>query len=156
MYDINTKYVKKGRNFYLIFIIFGLAFMLTFGSAYISSYLKFKSLDASTTSTRVEINSHIDDGTTMYSPIYYYEVNGIEYSCSSNSSSSVYPGIDNKKVYYDSKEPLKCLSEYSKNSNKFLLIGAFLPTIFILIGAIGIHKVNKRLKVIKSLNMNGN
>lgn len=155
MYDINTKYVKKGRNFWLIFLIFGLAFMLIFGSVYISSYLKLKSLDASTTSTKVEISSHISDGTTMYSPIYYYEVNGIEYSCSSNSSSSVYPGTDNKTVYYDSKEPLKCMSEYTKNSNKFMLIGVFLPIIFILIGVVGIHKVNKRLKVIKSLNING-
>ena len=155
MYDINTKYVKKGRNFYLIFIIFGLAFMSIFGGVYINSYLKLKSLDSSTTSTRVEINSHLDDGTTMYSPIYYYEINGIEYSCSSNSSSSIYPGTDNKKVYYDSKEPLKCMTEYSKNSNKFLLIGVFLPIIFILIGCLSIHKVNKRLKIIKYLNMNG-
>ena len=103
MYDINTKYVKKGRNFWLIFLIFGLAFMLIFGSVYISSYLKLKSLDASTTSTKVEISSHISDGTTMYSPIYYYEVNGIEYSCSSNSSSSAGTGIS--KPYTSSVIP---------------------------------------------------
>ncbi len=47
MYDINTKFVKKGRTFHLIFIIAGLFFLLVFGSIYI------KSLDSNVMSTKV-------------------------------------------------------------------------------------------------------
>ena len=156
MYDINTKFVKKGRKFYLFFIIFALIFMSIFGAIYINSKLKLKSLDSSVMSTKVEINSHLDDdNSTIYSPVYFYEVNGIEYSCPSTTSSSVYPSTDNKTVYYDSNNPSKCMSEYSKNSNNLLLIGVLLPIIFVIFGVINIHKVNKRLKTIIDLNMNG-
>lgn len=53
MYDINAKFVKKGRTFHLIFIIAGLFFLLVFGSIYIKSYLKLKSLDSNVMSTKV-------------------------------------------------------------------------------------------------------
>ena len=57
----------------------------------------------------------------MYSPVYTYEVNGKTYKCESTSSSSIYPSNDNKKVYYDSKNPSNCMTKYSKSGNTILL-----------------------------------
>ena len=91
----------------------------------------------------------------MYSPVYHYNVNGEEYSCSSNSSSSIRPSESNALVYYDSKKPSRCMTSYSKSSNKMLLIFLILPVIFIALGVVNINKVNKRIKIIKELNTKG-
>ena len=48
-------------------------------------------------------------------------VNGKTYKCESTSSSSIYPSNDNKKVYYDSKNPSNCMTKYSKSVNNILL-----------------------------------
>lgn len=156
MYDINTKNVKKGKNIFYIFLLVGFLFFAIIFGVLISSIIKLKSLDATTLSTRVEIRSHIsDDGATMYSPIYFYEVRGVEYSCSSSSSSSIHPGKDNKMVYYNSKNPSECMSEYSKSNNYFFLLFLLLPILFIGISVFNIIKINKRVKAINELNKKG-
>ncbi len=156
MYDINLKNVKKGKNFYLIFLAAGLLFLLIMVGILFYNYNKLNSLDSTVTSTRVVVNSHIDDeGSTMYSPVYYYTVDGKEYMCSSNSSSSINPGTDNKTVYYDSKDPSKCMTEYSKSSNKLLLLFMILPLIFIVVAVVNMRKISKRIKLINELNQRG-
>ena len=156
MYDIDTKNVKKGKNFYFIFFAVGLFFLILFTSIFITGVIKKNSLDSETISTRVEIKSHEDDeGTTMYSPIYYYRVNGRTYSCNSTSSSSNYPSTTNKKVYYDSNNPSNCMTEYSNSSNNIILIFLFIPILFIVVAVVNFVKVNKRVKVINELNKNG-
>lgn len=156
MYDISTKNVKKGKKFYFIFLAAGLLFLIVIGGILASSHIKLKSLDSKTTSTDVIVNSHMDDdGSTLYSPTYYYVVDGREYSCSSNSSSSINPGTNNKTVYYDSKNPSKCMTEYSKSSNNILLIFMLFPLIFIVIAIINIRKISKRVKLINELNQRG-
>lgn len=156
MYDINIKNVKKGRRFYYIFLLAGLLFLIILGSVFISSIIKAKKLDATVLSTRVEVRSHIDDeGSTMYSPVYYYEARGESYSCGSNSSSSINPGNENKLVYYESSNPSNCMTEYSKSSNNWLLLVMLLPIVFIVVAIININKVNKRIKIIKELNQKG-
>lgn len=156
MYDIKTKNVKKGNSFYLLFLVVGLLFLVIIGWILISNYIKLNSLDSTTTSTKVVVNSHIDnDGGTMYSPTYYYTVNGVDYSCSSNSSSSKNPGTSNKKVYYDSKNPSRCMTEYSKSSNSFLFIILILPIAFIAMAITNMRKIGKRVKLIKELNTRG-
>lgn len=156
MYDINTKNVKKGKKFYLVFLAFGLFFLIIMGGILISMYVNSKSLDAKTTSTKVIVNSHTNnEGSTMYSPTYYYVVDGVEYSCSSNSSSSINPGTNNKTVYYDSKNPSKCMTDYSKSTNKLLLIFLLLPIVFIIFAVVNMRKISKRVKAINELNQNG-
>ncbi len=156
MYDISTKNVKKGKNFYFTFLAVGLFFLIIMGGILISSYIKLKSLDSTTTSTKVIVNSHEnDEGSTLYSPTYYYVVDGREYSCSSNSSSSISPGTKNKKVYYDSKNPAKCMTEYSKSNNNILLIFMLLPLIFIVVAVVNMRKISKRVKLINELNQRG-
>lgn len=156
MYDIKLDNVKKGKKFFFIFFISGVAIAVIMIGILIGSTMNLNSLDATTMSTSVKINQHIDsDGNTMYSPVYHYNVNGEEYSCSSNSSSSIRPSESNALVYYDSKKPSRCMTSYSKSSNKMLLIFLILPVIFIALGVVNINKVNKRIKIIKELNTKG-
>lgn len=156
MYDINTKNVKKGKKFYFIFVAVGILFLGIMGGIVIHNYTKLNSLDGKTMSTRIDVNSYIDDeGQTMYSPIYYYVVHEKEYSCASNSSSSINPGTENKPVYYDTKNPSNCMTEYSKSSNWILIAFMLLPIIFIVVGVLNMIKVNKRVKQIEELNQKG-
>lgn len=156
MFDINTENVKKGKNIFYRFLAVSLIFLIIMGGIFASSIVKLNSLDSTVLSEHVEIKSFIDDeGNTMYSPVYYYSVNGEKYTCGSNSSSSNNPGTQNKTVYYDSKNPSKCMTEYSKSSNFILLPFMIIPIIFILVAVINIRKVNKRIKAILELNNKG-
>lgn len=156
MFDINTKNVKKGRRFFYIFLVLGILFLFILGGIFVLSIIKLNKLDSTVLSTRVEVKSYIDDeGRTRYSPVYYYEVNGQNYSCSSNSSSSNNPGTKNKTVYYDSVNPSNCMTEYSKSGNYIILVFLLLPIIFIIFAVINIIKVNKRIKAITELNQKG-
>jgi len=156
MYDINTKVIKKGYKFFFIFLAAGIIFGVILGAVLISNKKKADSMDASVMSFRVEVRtSENSDGDTMYSPTYYYRVDGTEYSCPSNSSSSVYPSEDNKLVYYDSKNPSKCVNSYSLNTNKILLLVMLIPVIFIVIAVLNMVKVSKRVKLVQELNERG-
>ncbi len=81
--------------------------------------------DAYTIATRVEINSHrSSEGKMMYSPVFFYNVNGKEYSCSTGTSSNSKPNIDNNKIYYKSQNPDYCISEYDFVQN-CIFVGIF-------------------------------
>lgn len=156
MYDIDISIVKKGKGFYFSFLAVGVLFLLIIGGILIFSYVKLVSLDSKTISTRVEANLHYEeDGGEMYSPIYYYEVNGKSYSCPSQFSSSVNPGIENKTVYYDSKNPSDCMTEYSNTANYILLAFLILPITFIVFSVIYIRKISKRVRKVQELNQKG-
>lgn len=58
------------------------------------------------------------DGNSTYNPIYYFNVNGREYECKSTTGSSSYPNESKNTVYYDSKDPDNCKTEYDKSSGK--------------------------------------
>lgn len=75
--------------------------------------------------------------------------------CNSDSSSNIYPEKENKKVYFDSKNPENCMTEYSKSGNNMLLLFMIVPIIFIVFSILGIIKVNKRVKAVLELNQNG-
>lgn len=156
MFDINLKNVKKGRNFFYSFLAMGIIFFLLIGGIFVANAIKLNSLDSTVLSSNVTIKSHIDnEGTTMYSPVYDYEVNGQKYSCSTNSSSSVNPGTQNKTVYYDSKDPSRCMTEASKTNSYFILLALLIPIVFIVIALINIAKANKRINIILELNQTG-
>lgn len=160
MYDINYSFIKKRARTFYIFLIFGIIFLVIIAAIYVSGIKKANRLDATTTSKLVKVEERLEtdsDGyeQIMYSPTYYYEVDGENYECKSNSSSSINPGTDNKTVYYNSKDPKECMTEYSKSSNKILLLVMLLPILFIVIGLYNIISVIRRINVIKELNKTG-
>ena len=156
MYDISTKNVRKGKNIYFVFLFVGFI-CLTFVTYYAyTTHQKKQTLDSSIMSTRVEITSYEnDDGATMYSPIYYYVVGNQEYSCSSISSSSVMPSTENDTVYYEKANPSNCMSNYSKNENKLVILFFIVSIICIVVSIVNFRKINKRVKKIKELNEHG-
>lgn len=156
MYDINTRNIKKGFVSYSIFLVVGIFFLVVFGGIFISDVNTYNELDSHVMSIGVRVSDYLStDGTTMYRPTYFYEVDGIQYSCTSSSSSSTYPGDKNVKVYYDSKNPAKCMTEYSKSSNLLLLIFLLIPILCIGIAIWNFVLIFRRLKAVKQLNKTG-
>ena len=156
MYDIDTSNVKKGIKFFLMFLLVGIFFLGILLAILIMNIINYKSLDSEIMSNHVEINTYKDsDGDTMYSPIYYYNIRGKEYKCSSQGGSSIMPSTKNRKVYFDSKNPTRCMTDYSRGNNKWILLFLLLPIVFIGTAVYNIIKVNKRIKLINDLNTTG-
>ena len=156
MYDIDTSNVKKGIKFFLMFLLVGIFFLGILLAILIMNIINYKSLDFEIMSNHVEINTYKDsDGDTMYSPIYYYNIRGKEYKCSSQGGSSIMPSTKNRKVYFDLKNPTRCMTDYSRGNNKWILLFLLLPIVFIGTAVYNIIKVNKRIKLINDLNTTG-
>ena len=153
MYDINFKNFKSTKNFGIIFTIFGLFFLLIIGGLFVGNIVKKSSLDAQITAHDIEwktING--DDGIT-YSPIYYYNVDGVEYTCDANSSSSSKNGKG--IVYYNSTNPQDCMTDFESSFSFIFLLFSLIPIVFVLIGASQIKRYIKKLKDIKTLANTG-
>lgn len=156
MYDINYKNLKTERLIYRIFIYIGIFILIILDGLVAINIIRKKSFDSYIVTRNIEIESHEDeDGDTMYKPIYHYNVNGELYKCKPASSSSNRPSIRNGKVYYDSKNPSKCMTDYSLKANKILLILNIIPIGFFIPGILLTSKVNKKIKKLKKLNQTG-
>lgn len=156
MYDINVKFVKKGKWFWWIFLLAGLLFIGIIIFSVNSTGNKIKTMDSKVLSSHVDVTTYRnDEGNMMYRPMYYYQVDGKEYICSSNVSTSSYPNLDNKTIYYKSDNPSSCMLESATKNNNKMYVALFIPGIFVIIGLIGILKINKRVKAIKELNKKG-
>ena len=115
MYDIDTSNVKKGIKFFLMFLLAGVFLLGILLAILIMNIINYKSLDSEIVPNHIEINTYKDsDGDTMYSPTYYYNIRGKEYKCSSQGGSSIMPSTKNRKVYFDSKNPTRCMTDYSR------------------------------------------
>ncbi len=104
---------KNNAALYICIAIFGvLGVYLTFFAGNINRY------DSQTKAYEIDPNESYDseDGNT-YNPIYYFRVNGEEYECRSTTGSSTHPSEKKDTVYYDSKNPNHCMTEYEKSSN---------------------------------------
>lgn len=156
MYDIDTSNVKKGIKFFLMFLLAGVFLLGILLAILIMNIINYKSLDSEIMPNHIEINTYKNsDGDTMYSPIYYYNIRGKEYKCSSQGGSSIMPSTKNRKVYFDSKNPTRCMTDYSRGNNKWILLFLLLPIVFIGTAVYNIIKVNKRIKLINNLNTTG-
>lgn len=105
--------MKKKILSFICLSIFGIAgIYLTFFYSNTSKY------DSKATAYKIDPNETYDseDGTT-YSPIYYFRVNGDEYQCRSTTGSSFSPKESKNTVYYDSKNPNRCITEYEKSTS---------------------------------------
>ena len=156
MYEINFKNLKIERLIYRIIIYIGLLILLILDSIVVINIIRKKSLDSYVVTRHIEIETYEDeDGDTMYTPIYYYNVDGQNYKCTSHASSSNKPEKRIGKVYYDSKNPSKCMTDYSMKANKILLILNIIPVGFFIPGILLTRKSNKKIKRIKKLNETG-
>lgn len=82
MYNINFKNTKRGYLLGGIFFIFGMFFLILLLWITFNGIIKKLSLDSSVVATNIDQNCHTDsEGSYLCSPIYYYEVGGVEYTC---------------------------------------------------------------------------
>ena len=119
---------KETKNKVIVYVILLVLGLLGIYLTFISS--DTKKFDRETKAYKIEPNERYDsDDGIVYYPNYYFKVNGNEYICSSKSGSSSYPNESKNKVYYDSTNPEKCLTEYEKSSSKFAGIICLVVTI---------------------------
>lgn len=86
----------------------------------ISIYLIFFSDNTKKYDSKTEAYNIVDDSNdNTYNPIYFYIVDGKEYTCTSKVGSSKKSDKKKNMVYYDSKNPENCITEYEKSTNKF-------------------------------------
>ena len=115
-----------------IFIIIGTIFALV-GFFMIKFDIDTKNrMDSQTYSTDTTYTVHKSRDretrktTTMYSAIYHYSVDGVQYTCSTGFSSSAKPSKKIKKIKYMANNPSDChVDEVAKNGLQwaFLLLG---------------------------------
>ncbi len=107
---------KNSLIIFLSVLIFGgLGFYLTFIYGDTDKY------DSKTAAYKIEVNEHYDsiDNNYTYNPIYYFKIGDEEHECVTKNGSSSYPKESKNMVYYDSKNPENCKTEYEVSSSKF-------------------------------------
>lgn len=156
MYEINMKGIKQQQNNNYLMLIIGVITFIIIIVAFVVNVVRIKSMDSSVLSTKVNIESYeAGDGDPVYNLIYYYEVEGKEYKCDYNNKVNKNPGEKNVTVYYNSKQPSKCMTEYSNVYTYELLLLLIAPLIFIFLPLKNLIKFNKRIKLISELNQKG-
>lgn len=156
MFDIDLKNVKKGRKFFLIFLVVGVVGFIILTSVIIYSCVSFGKYNGSTMSINANIvPESSSDGGILYRKSYDYEVDGKYYTCISSIASSNSSMPNNKKIYYDLANPMNCEADDLTTTISFMAIFYIIPVIFFIIGLIGIIKNNKNIKKIMKLNDTG-
>lgn len=156
MYDINLKNTKKGYLIGIILFLAGIFFLIIMSWMTFGDIIKKLSLDSSIVATRIDDNCRTNsEGDYFCSPIYYYEVDGFEYTCKVSYSSSSSVSSKQNKVYYDSKNPSDCVTDYTAKPQVYMYLFCLFPLIFVIVGMHQILKVNKKIKRAKYLAMHG-
>ena len=153
VYELNLKNIKSTKNFGIIFLIFGLFFLFIIGGLFVSNIVKKMALDAEVMAYNIEWETVKGEDGVTYSPTYYYNVDGVEYICDANSSSSSKSGKG--IVYYNSTNPNECMTDFESSFSFIFLFCSLIPIVFVLIGASQIKTYLKKLKNIKSLANTG-
>lgn len=114
MKELNIKTSNFPYIFSGLFLFISIVFLIIASAVGYSAISAKISSDAYVIASKVELNSHQSNSGegTMYSPIFFYIVDNKEYSCATASSLSWKPDINNSKIYYNSKNPSQCISQY--------------------------------------------
>ena len=131
----------------LLIIIVGLLFAGAGAFLIIRTNNKLKDLDGVTEATEINENCQeemdTDGNKTICHPIYTYEVDGITYQCKSTDAGASSVNTKKDKVFYNTKNPDKCMTEFEKSSSWFLYIFIVIGIILIGVGIINLFKEGK-------------
>ena len=149
-------FCSKGTGIFIGGLVYlsisGTIIGLTFYSLISRQILK-NSYDAVVVANTVDKNESSPTNTTadslgpIYCPIYYFLVNGKNYSCNSHYLSRFYVQNATKKVFYQSKDPLDCLTSWDLGDGSVQIFGIILLLIF---AGIGIFLIILTLKLWKA------
>lgn len=125
--------MKKKNNIlvYICILLFGLAGI--YSILFLSNTNKY---DSKTEAYKIYSNEVEDEEGTSYFPIYKFNVGDNEYECESKSGGKASPKQSKNTVYYDSKNPEKCMTQYDKSRNTFwgfvlIIVAVIICVVFI-------------------------
>lgn len=152
-YNVNLNRARAGVWFGAIFFLAGLFFLYVIGEALLNPFTRKSDFDGETKAYHVEWNYHYDDGSKFYSPTYYYTVDGKNYVCDSFSSSNIKYGKG--IVYYDTKSPNICMTDFENSTGLIILVFLFIPLICIFTGGKKMFDCIKKGKIARELANSG-
>lgn len=157
MYNINYKNIKANYGFFAIFLAMGMLFFIIFGYFTFGGVIKKIGKEGITECTNVEIETIYGDESTTYKPTYYYTVDGNDYAYTLpySTNSNVSSMEKNKYIYYDLKNPAKCVSAYEAEIYGSSIFIMLFVSIFPLIGSLGMFSTYKKVRKVKKLNQTG-
>ena len=153
MYSVNN-ILKTNKLMYKIVFIVSLAFILLFSIAGLKDIISV----SSTYNRKVKsnISEFIPTNNNMYKKVYYFDVDNKQFSCLDsvvihNKSNNA----DKKTIYYNFEDPNVCTTNIIKKTSFVIYIFIILLCIPLLIGLIGMIKINKKINKIKMLSKCG-
>jgi len=156
MFHIDLNKLKSDRKSGRLCIIVGIVTAFAIIAALVVQSFFKSTLDTKTISTKVAIMENTNsDGEKMYTPVYTYQVNDQEYTCKSNLSTSIKPSAENGTVYYDSKNPEKCMTEATSATLPIFYLFLLFPLGIIVYGVYIYQKAQNVYNRLKNLIKTG-
>ena len=153
MYSIGNT-LKVNKLIYGILFITTLIFvLLLLSSNLVNMIITNYGYNRKIETNNVELISK--DNNKTYKKVYYYKINGKQYSCEDSEIllSNKHENDDKKTIYYNSKDPNICTTSIIvKKIDPMILMATIALCIPMLIGLTGIIRINKKIKQIKKLN----
>lgn len=104
----------------------------------------------------VDVTSSINDGSTTYTPIIKYEVNGQSYRAAGSNGSSSYPNIGSmREVAYNPDRPDQSKAVGGAGSKIFILLFPAIGVLLLILAPFSFIKSLKRSGKIKDLTQTG-
>ncbi len=152
MYQVNLANVKKKFRYILIFCVIGVIFLLLAFILSIMNIYERISLTENVVAIKVEDNciTNRESGSTLCSPIYYYQVKEDVLTCESSKSTEKF-SFSKNKVYYNPNNPSTCMTEFDYATNPLIFFFFSLGALFILLFVIYFISYLKRMKTIQYL-----
>lgn len=153
MYSIDN-ILKTNKLMYKIVFIVSLVFILLF------SIIGLKDIISVSSTYNRKVKSNISEfipiDNNMYKKVYYFDTDNKQFSCLDSVVIHNKNGnADKKTIYYNFEDPNVCTTSIIKKTNFIVYIFIILLCIPLLIGLIGMIKINKKINKIKMLSKCG-
>ena len=154
MTSVKARRQKFGIGSLIIMIIIGVVFLgigkaVVKGTSVNSSWTKV-------TGSVVSVSSNINNGSTTYTPVVQYTVNGQQYQVTSSISSSAYPAVGStKQVAYNPSQPSDAKVVTSAGQLWFVYLFPVVGVLLVIGAPILFVRSIRRSKDIKSLQQTG-
>ena len=150
---IKVRRQKFGLGAFIILVLLGIAFT-AFGLFIVRS----SQIDKSWIKVRgevVEVSSTISQGSTLYTPIIKYEVNGQSHRITPSSSSSFYPTGSHREVAYNPARPNEAKVIEGTGTKLLLLAFPAIGMLLLVLAPILFFRSIKRSQRISNLTQTG-
>ena len=153
MYSIDN-ILKTNKLMYKIIFIFSLSFILLFSIFALKDIINVSSIY--NRKVKSNISEYIPTDNNMYKKVYYFDADNRQFSClDSVVINKKNNQIDKKTIYYNFEDPNVCTTNIIKKTNLIVYIFIISLCIPLLIGLIGMIKINKKINKIKMLSKCG-